>query len=99
MLCVGLKRESSENLEQSRCCMCIILLPAEGYVEALTTGGSVSLGRVARRQGARVRRPATLVQMLRGKLQVWVSTLGIYSPKRMSALLNQVDIGIFAVMI
>lgn len=42
--------------------MCIILLPAEGYVEALTTGGSVSLGRVAGRQGARVRRPATLIQ-------------------------------------
>lgn len=39
--------------------MCIILLLAEGYVEALPTGGSVSLGRVARRQGARVRRPAT----------------------------------------
>lgn len=42
--------------------MCIILLLAEGYVEALPTGGSVSLGRVAGRQGARVRRPATLIQ-------------------------------------
>ena len=38
-------------------------------------------------------------KMLRGKLQVWVSMLGIYSPKRMSALLNKVGSGTFAVMI
>ena len=55
--------------------MCIILLPAEGYVEALTTGGSVSLGRVARRQGARVRRPATLIQNASRK----ATSVGLYA--------------------
>ena len=61
--------------------MCIILLPAEGYVEALPLevlclwegwlGDKVHESEDLQRS----------FKMLRGKLQVWVSMLGIYSPK------------------